>query len=298
MARALRWVGIVSIVAGVLLILAAVLFFAQDSMVGVVLLPIGVFAEIAGPVLLTIGKLVGPRLKAPVPGVLRIVGITMPSSGAMYTNYRLHGIVTAPGIPATPVEQQGMGRVSRWPSPGDEVPVLVDRTDPTHFAIQWKRIPDSGQQAARLADQLAAQLRAGGAMGTNGATPGFPTVLDLRDPTRPAPGTPGGGTTPEEARQLLVTGERATATVLSASPVPVPAGITLPPNAVPGGGWHDLMLDVTRADGSHYQTRIRVGFSTPERRDIVARAGTSVPVRLDPSDLTRTVIDTVALGFG
>lgn len=298
MARALRGIGVLLLVVGVLLILGAVLFFVRDSMVGAVLLPIGVFAEIVGPILLTMGRFVGAGLTDPVPGVLKVVGITMPSADAMYTNYRLHGIVTAPGIPATSVEQQGMGRVSRWPSPGDELPVLVDRADPNRFKIQWKQIPDSGQQAARLADQLAAQLRTGGAMGGNGAAPGFPTVLDLRDPTRPAPGMPGGGTTPEQARQLLVTGERATATVLSASPVPVPAGIALPPNAVPGGGMHDLVLDVARADGSHYQTRIRVGFSTPDRRDMVARPGTSVPVRLDPTDLTRTVVDTVALGFG
>lgn len=158
------------------------------------------------------------------------------------------------------------------------------------------RVTVNGQPAA-MTPELAAFVRQAEELATRMPGPGEQRVtvtgdhVVITDPTRPAPGTPGGGTTPEQALQLVGTGERATATVLSVSPVQGPPGVPMP-----GVGLYDLVLDVARGDGTHYQTKTRMGFSTAERRDRVARAGAQIPLRLDPTDLTRVAVDTEALG--
>lgn len=78
-----------------------------------------------------------------------------------------------------------------------------------------------------------------------------------------------------------------TATVLTAhtAKVPVYASSQAP------GGIVDMTLNVLLGDGYQYSTKARVAFSTLERRARVAERGTEVPVRVDPADPTRVVID-------
>ncbi|HEX3706089.1 MAG TPA: hypothetical protein VHV76_05615, partial [Mycobacteriales bacterium] len=108
-----------------------------------------------------IGKLSEMRMKDPVEGVLRVVGISMPDPTATEANYRLEGVVSADGLTPTAVTHHGMTSVGHWPSAGDELPVTVDRTKPERLVIHWKTVPNGFDQSRVAAQQLAEQMRSG-----------------------------------------------------------------------------------------------------------------------------------------
>jgi hypothetical protein len=96
------------------------------------------------------------HMKQPERGVLRVSGIhhSFSSSGHVVT-----GVITAPGIPDTPVEHK-VDDHGRWTGI-QEVPVLVDRADPSKFVILWDEV-----QPASWGDQMAAAQGAPGRPGT------------------------------------------------------------------------------------------------------------------------------------
>jgi hypothetical protein len=99
------------------------------------------------------------------------------------------------------------------------------------------------------------------------------------DPDRPLPGSPGGGTTVQQADALLYRGVPATGTVLSVVDVKVPT------------------LRVSHPDSASYEVRTRIGFSSQHKRSVVAVEGATLPIRVDPLDAGKVAVDTVALGF-
>lgn len=107
-------------------------------------------------------KLSEARMKDPADGTLRVVGISMPDPTATSCNYRLDGVVSADGLLPTAVVHKGMCSTSRWPSPGDQLPVTVDRQKPEHLVVHWKELPTGSQTAQSMAEQLATQMRGGG----------------------------------------------------------------------------------------------------------------------------------------
>jgi hypothetical protein len=109
-----------------------------------------------------LGKLKEIKMKDPVEGTLKVVAISMPSATATQENYRLDGVVSADGVPATAIVHHGMTSVSHWPATGDELPVTVDRAKPDHIVIHWGDVPKGVDQARSAAEQLAEQMRAGG----------------------------------------------------------------------------------------------------------------------------------------
>jgi hypothetical protein len=119
-----------------------------------------------------------------------------------------------------------------------------------------------------------------------------PPVEVVGAPGRPVPGAPGGGLTPEQAEAWVAGGKvHATAVVVAAHEVVLPAGMASPAPA----GLFDIVLDVTRPDGSSYSVQTRVGFSSPERRARVATVGARLPVLIDEADTSAVAIDTNAL---
>lgn len=276
------------------------------------------------------------NMRDPVRGVFRVTGFydAHPSSSPPGT--RMTGVIIAPGIPATPAEHKVDER-GRWAS-HQELPVLVDRSDPTRFAILWSEVQ---QVSWRDTEMNSAQAEAGrinaaqqgfppypGPQGypSYGGQPGFPPFAGqpgqvhvvnlppeaaaavqaavgqalqaagmgqqqqvLGAPGRPVPGMPGGGLTPEQAAQMVAGGggERASAVVIDAREVAIPPGMPSAP-----AGTVDISLEIRRADGTRYTTVTRVGFSTPERRSLVATPGTQLTVLIDPSDRSRVAIDT------
>jgi hypothetical protein len=72
-------------------------------------------------------------------------------------------VVSADGMPATPVEHECMCRQDRWPHGGQVLPVTVDRADPTRLRIEWDEVRSHEDRIAEQAHRLAAQMNNGGA---------------------------------------------------------------------------------------------------------------------------------------
>jgi hypothetical protein len=290
-------------------------------------------------------------MKDPVRGIFRVTGFydAHPSSSPPGT--RITGVIVADGLPATPAEHKVSGR-EHW-ADSKELPVLVDRTDPSRFVILWDEVkPVSWQDRERQAAQaeadrlnaitsqvtgdLPADAGAFGGFGGAGA-PGTGSPFDfnataevafddvmtvgpdgqVHKTTLPpeaaagveaavrqaleglgpmlageASGTPYGGVNPVEAARMVASrsGERATAIVVAVEDKkPRRAALT------PPGGMADVTLEVTRADGSIYTTHTVIGFSTPERRAIVAVVGKRLNVFIDPTSPSKLAIDTAGL---
>lgn len=95
-------------------------------------------------------------MREPVAGTLRITA-TERTSGAKLV---ITGVLTAPGLDPTPVQHKvevpsrKLAAVFRR----YDLPVLVDRTDPSRLRFVWDEVPDEKQldllDAARLADRM------------------------------------------------------------------------------------------------------------------------------------------------
>ena len=233
--------------------------------------------------------------------VLQVTGVEVPPpQDASNARCRVSGVLQRDFRPAEAVEEHLMMPTAKWLSAGDEVAVLVrlSRLEARkRGAIQviWGRLEERGAPGAAEARAQAARLR--GEPADPDASPEAELYRTgvVGDADRPLPGSPGGGTTVEQAQALVHDGSQATATVVAAVEVQVPRLLRA---VVPRGGPPvDLTLEITRPDGTTHLVRTRVGFSTPERRARVTRVGAVLPVRLDPADPDKVAIDTVALGF-
>lgn len=96
----------------------------------------------------------------PVPGTMLVTAASMPSRNAAFHMSRITGVVSAEGVEPTAVQYNGLIRTSLWPSPGRQLPVIVDRADPRKFAIQWDQAATSESSALGQAEALAAAMRA------------------------------------------------------------------------------------------------------------------------------------------
>lgn len=252
------------------------------------------------------------QMKYPERGVLRVTGFYDALSHSAPSGTRITGIITAPGIPDTPVEHKSDDQDS-WAGVR-EVPVLVDRADPSRFLILWDEAqpiswrdqelqappeadritrgqygprtsvtstvvtigPDGQPASGSMSPEKAAQVQAalGSVFGQEGGQALGQMINQAFDQPR-------GGFNPAQAGGT----EQATAMVLAARDVPGTAP----------GGTVDLTLEVTRADGSTYTTATRLSFATPERRAAVAIYGTMLRVRIDPNVPARIEIDPSSL---
>jgi hypothetical protein len=107
-------------------------------------------------------KLGEGRMKDPVKGVLRVVSIGLPNPRDTASNFRLEGVVSGDGVAATAVIHRGLALTNKWPNPGDELPVTVDRAKPDRIVIHWDDVRTSKVVAMDAAEKLAATMRAGG----------------------------------------------------------------------------------------------------------------------------------------
>lgn len=299
-------------------------------------------------------------MKDPVRGVFRITGFYDKHPSSSPPGTRLTGVIVAPGIPATPVEHKPDSR-GRWAGM-QELPVLVDRADPSRFVVLWDEVkPISWQDQALQTAREAADRINGGTPNAAAGTPGasafpfnttslftdvskvfgdsqetgfdsspevtFDEVVTVGPDGQVSRGTlppeaaaniaagveeavrrafegfgsavpegsaatPYGGFNPFEAARTVASqsGERATAVVIAVEDRPARRGLAKPP-----GGMADLTLEVTRADGSLYTAHTVIGFSTPQRRSIVAQVGKRLNVFVDPRTPTKVAIDTTGL---
>jgi hypothetical protein len=96
------------------------------------------------------------RMRDPVRGVLRVTGFDDQHPGSP-PGMRITGMLVAPGIPATPAEHE-VDAPGRRPARG-ELPVLIDRSDPSRFTILWSEVTKvSPGDQARLGAEAEADL--------------------------------------------------------------------------------------------------------------------------------------------
>jgi hypothetical protein len=240
------------------------------------------------------------RMADPVEGKLTVTAANLPTGNAMFANYRLQGVVTAPGVPATAVEQRGIARVKKWPLPNRELLVLVDRAEPTRFLILWNRVATGRQSASEQTERLAQAMRGesvagtplGGTTGFGGQPPAGGQADAIAAAVRDSLSQLGVNADQVGVRASVVggAGESATAVVIGVRDVPGPTGQPPPP-----GGAVELTLDVTRADGTRHIATAGALFSSPERRAQFGSLGAQLPVRVDPADQGRATIDYAAV---
>ncbi|HEX4705044.1 MAG TPA: hypothetical protein VH352_23140 [Pseudonocardiaceae bacterium] len=228
---------------------------------------------------------------------------------------RLTGVIIVDGLPPTPGEAPADHK-GKWVG-RKELPITVDRAQPTVFRIEWDQViaQDPRAMAQQRALDEATKLSGGqAAMGTpiqSGAPVtvegDFSSVQDalrsvgldpglLNSPgttVHVSMGTDADGASPDAMRAMLanMAGNRAGATVPATGVVrgvhdvvaasPMPAGMSQA----------DITLDVLRPDGSTYPATTRIGFSTTARRAAIATLGTTLPLLVSKNDPGRLVID-------
>ncbi len=137
------------------------------------------------------------RIKDPVRGSAQIVTMTQGPDHASSANCRMQLVVSVPGHPSFPVDDQYLVKVKKWPSPGQTLPIAASQSDPTKFRILWDEIVPWDERGAAQAQQLAAAMNQQPVPPPEGQPPagqaGGPTVMING---RPA--------TPEELKQYEV----------------------------------------------------------------------------------------------
>lgn len=91
----------------------------------------------------------------PVRGKAVVVDVSPVNPEGDYQTYGMMCVVSAPGLAATPVPHQGWVMSAKFPSPGDALPVTVDRADPTRLKVLWDEVPTIAERAFAAATRVA-----------------------------------------------------------------------------------------------------------------------------------------------
>ncbi|HEV3356709.1 MAG TPA: DUF3592 domain-containing protein [Pseudonocardiaceae bacterium] len=189
----------------------------------------------------------------PVPGTFEVQSLDVGKTVGSHAELDASGVLSAPGLDLFTAQFHGMAPTEKLPAPGLVLPVTVDRAQPAEFRIEW--------------DQVQA-------------------VPDAVPQAQHLPVT-GDGVDPPHAHSPAPDWDRATATILISHHAKVPP---FAEDQAPGG-IVDLWLNVRLDDGYEYGTKIRVAFSSGDRRAKATEKGTELPVLVDPNDPNRVVID-------
>jgi hypothetical protein len=243
----------------------------------------------------------GHRLREPIDGTFRVVSVNPVTLDDGYVRLDIAGVLTGPGLPATSAHDRLVRTQNDVrPEVKHEYPARIDRTKPSKFVVEWpaRSSQFAQEQGARqYADQVARAIRLGvdpDIVPQAGAVPtrlrdmveerymiecGNQPLVDGTEPVNVG-----------EAEILYLQGESATATITGIDFLPVAARL-LPP----GGRIAHVALDVHRADGSRYSALARFGFKHAGRVARYGHVGATVPIRIDPADQRRIVLDGPAL---
>jgi hypothetical protein len=107
----------------------------------------------------------GKRMKDPVRGSAQVVACSRMTQAAVASNCVMNLVVSADGLPATPVEHEAIVRQDRWPHGGQVLPVTVDRADPSRLKIEWDEVATHDDRIAEQAEALATRMNGGGSSG-------------------------------------------------------------------------------------------------------------------------------------
>ena len=147
------------------------------------------------------------KIKDPLTGTAQIVSCSGTSDHATHQTCEMQLVVNVEGIEPFAVDHTQILKVSRWPSPGMSIPVVVSQSDPTNLRLDFDSIPDWQDAGMDRAEQIAAAMRGD----ADGVTPQINHL-------------PGGGTVqvvnlsgdPAAAEQAIAKVEQATGMDLNA----------------------------------------------------------------------------------
>jgi hypothetical protein len=128
-------------------------------------------------------------IKDPVEGSMHVVGATQLDAEVLRAPCAITYVIQAQGIEAFSGEQVFEIWSRQWPQPGADLPVVFDREKTDRIEIQWDKVMSTADSARMHADELAEQLRSGGAVRQPGGTAGpaiTPIVIGNASPERVA----------------------------------------------------------------------------------------------------------------
>jgi hypothetical protein len=99
------------------------------------------------------------RYEEPVEGSLRVVGATQLDPGVLRAPCRITYVIQAEGIEPFSGEAEVEAWTRRWPSPGEDLPVVFDRRHPERLRIEWDKVAGDADAARPRADRPAAGAR-------------------------------------------------------------------------------------------------------------------------------------------
>jgi hypothetical protein len=99
------------------------------------------------------------RMKDPVDGTLAVTAVSAPSNEAVWSMAEITGILSGPGLEPRAAQRQGLVRTALWPTPGQVLPILVDRANPDVYFVIWARVKAGSETALDEAERLAAEMR-------------------------------------------------------------------------------------------------------------------------------------------
>ena len=105
----------------------------------------------------------GGRMKDPIRGTAQIVGCSRYMGRGIMQNISMTLVVQAEGMPAIQVDHETLCHRSRWPSPGQTLPVTIDRADPSRLKVEWDEVRTHEDRVQEQAATMAAAMNAGGA---------------------------------------------------------------------------------------------------------------------------------------
>lgn len=264
-------------------------------------------------------------MKDPVSGIFRVSDWYDGHPSSSPPGTRLTGVIIADGLAPTPAEAPA-DHHGKWVG-RNELPITVDRTDPSNFRIEWDQVIKqdwraSAQQraldeATKLAGGVAAMdvPVAGGQPGPGAPTNGLPpsiqqalhaagidlnaanstvhieTTVATPDQAQAMMASFFGGQNNNQlgslAGQFMAGGQTVATTGVVRDVHDVVPQTPMPP----GTSQADLTLDVRRPDGSTYPATTRIAFRNPARRAAIATVGTTLPLLVNQNDPGRLTID-------
>ena len=101
----------------------------------------------------------GGGMDDPVPGTGRVVACSNHRGRGIKEICTLNLVVQAEGIEPTAIETTPLVHRDRWPDPGMELPLTVDRANPARVEIDWEQVPPVAERRRQSAEAAAAETR-------------------------------------------------------------------------------------------------------------------------------------------
>lgn len=81
-------------------------------------------------------------IQTPVDGEYTLSACSKRTSNAPFSSCTMRGVITEKGMPPREMEHDSpLTPRDKWPSPGQVLPVIVDRDNPYFLRVKWDKVP-------------------------------------------------------------------------------------------------------------------------------------------------------------